>query len=277
MSGSLSRRRLLESAAAGALTWIFPKPAVTGAPFPIRLRKGHPYESLFACIQPGHDEFAGEKKAAEITAHLDKLLELRKLPLAQNFRGASPLPANYKPVANDVARAEFDAADMRFSEGLEKWIDALGRVRTARFFVLPQDRIRYEIASVAPAGLQYRAGAWKQTWEEGRLARFEPIEETLVTSPEPLFQDVTSRVFGNTVSFERQLLPGVPFWRARLDSACGIDVYGNNGIAVGDIDGDGWDEIYVCQPGGLPNRLYKNQGDGKMEDITERSGAGVLT
>jgi len=37
-----------------------------------------------------------------------------------------------------------------------------------------------------------------------------------------------------------------------LDAACGIDVYGNNGVAVGDIDNDGWDEIYVCQPSGLP-------------------------
>ena len=47
-----------------------------------------------------------------------------------------------------------------------------------------------------------------------------------------------------------------------LDPACGIDLYGENGIAVGDIDGDGVDEIYVCQPGGLPNRLYKNDGAG---------------
>jgi hypothetical protein len=59
------------------------------------------------------------------------------------------------------------------------------------------------------------------------------------------------------------------------DSASGIDVYGNNGIAVGDIDNDGWDEIYVCQPGGLPNRLYQSR-QGRLEDITERAGVGVL-
>ena len=32
----------------------------------------------------------------------------------------------------------------------------------------------------------------------------------------------------------------------------------------------------MCQPGGLPNRLYKIRGDGTAEDITERSGLGVL-
>ena len=52
--------------------------------------------------------------------------------------------------------------------------------------------------------------------------------------------------------FREQMLRGVPYWRARLDSASGIDIYGSNGIAVGDIDGDGQDEVYVCQPGGCP-------------------------
>ena len=61
-----------------------------------------------------------------------------------------------------------------------------------------------------------------------------------------------------------------------LDSATGIDLYGSNGIAVGDIDNDGMDEIYVCQPAGLPNLLYKNRGDGTLIDITESSGTGVL-
>ena len=61
-----------------------------------------------------------------------------------------------------------------------------------------------------------------------------------------------------------------------LDGACGIDVYGHNGVSIGDIDGDGYDDLYVCQPGGLPNRLYRNRGDGTFEDITEASGVGVI-
>ena len=67
-------------------------------------------------------------------------------------------------------------------------------------------------------------------------------------------------------SFREQMIPGNPYWRARLDSASGIDVYGNNGIAVGDIDGDGRDEVYICQPGGLPNRLYRFRPDGRALD-----------
>src|SRR5262249_10417444 len=45
---------------------------------------------------------------------------------------------------------------------------------------------------------------------------------------------------------------------------------------VGDYDGDGLDDVYVCQPSGLPNRLFRNQGDGTFKDVTEAAGVGVL-
>ncbi len=61
-----------------------------------------------------------------------------------------------------------------------------------------------------------------------------------------------------------------------LDGASGIDIYGHNGVSVADIDNDGFDDLYICQPAGLPNRLYRNRGDGTFEDITEASGLGVL-
>ncbi len=274
MSGFLTRRRFLESA--GALSLGSALRSYAASALEVRFRKTHPYESLFQFIDPGHDEFEIEKTAAEIESHLHELLEKRSLPLAEAFRGISPMPARYRRIAEGIAVAEYDAADEQFQRGLAKWIDSLGPVRCARFFVLPGNRVRYEIASSGPEGLRYRVGVWRQTWTAGKLVQHEPLEETLITSAAPLFEDVTASVFRNTASFSEQMLRGVPYWRARLDPASGIDVYGNNGIAVGDIDGDGHDEIYVCQPGGLPNRLYKNRGDGTMEDITERAGVGVL-
>ncbi len=275
MAQPLNRRRFLHAAAAAGLLWAQPGPA-RSAVFPVRFRKPHPYERLFSYIEPGHDEFPAEKQAAEIAAHLRQLGRNRSLPLAKSFQGVSPNPARYQRVDEGVFQAEFNRSDFRFEEGLARWLDSLGPIRNPRFFVLPGNRVRYEISSAGANGLQYRVGLWEQTWDGGRLSRFSPLEETLVTSPKPLFQDATGFVFGNSPSFQQQMLRGVPYWRARLDSASGIDVYGNNGIAVGDLDNDGWDEVYVCQPGGLPNRLYKNRGDGTMEDITERAGVGVL-
>ena len=211
----------------------------------------------------------------EIVTRLQSLTESRALPLAQDFRGVSPLPLRYRAVAPDCFEAEFDAAPGDIEAGLRKWVDSLGMVRDARYFVLSGGVVRYEIASTQAGGFEYRVGQWRQTWKDGRLAEFQPIRETMTKSRGPLFRDVTGEMFGSDAAFRDQLLRGIPYWRARLDSASGIDIYGGNGIAVGDIDGDALDEIYVCQPGGLPNRLYRVQ-DGRMLDITERAGVGLL-
>jgi len=90
------------------------------------------------------------------------------------------------------------------------------------------------------------------------------------------FVDITEACLGTTPSYHQQMRHGVDYWRTVLDGSSGIDIYGNNGIAVGDFDGDGWDDLYICQPGGLPNRLYRNRGDGTFEDVTDKAGVGVL-
>ncbi|MSR66451.1 MAG: hypothetical protein EXS24_03645 [Pedosphaera sp.] len=46
---------------------------------------------------------------------------------------------------------------------------------------------------------------------------------------------------------------------------------GNSGLAAGDVDGDGWCDLFVCGMEG-PNALYRNLGGWKFEDITEKAG-----
>jgi len=46
-----------------------------------------------------------------------------------------------------------------------------------------------------------------------------------------------------------------------------------SGVAAGDVDGDGWCDLYFCRLEG-PNALYRNLGDWRFEDIT--ASAGVL-
>jgi tetratricopeptide (TPR) repeat protein len=248
----MNRRRFMASAVAAGL---FPKLPVAAQ---------NQFESA-------PEDFPLEAKARQIAAHLKRLPETRTLPFASGFHGISPMPIRYRSLAEGVSQAEYDLSRTNVAAGLTQWFDSLGSIRAARFFVLPNDMVRFEIASAD----RYRVGVWKQRWENGAMVYFAPVEEVVTTAPEPLFHDITAQAFRSVESFHHQLRQGVPYWRAHLDAASGIDVHGHNGVAVGDIDNDGVDEVYVCQPGGLPNRLYKNHG-GIFEDITDKAGVAVL-
>ena len=45
------------------------------------------------------------------------------------------------------------------------------------------------------------------------------------------------------------------------------------GVCTADVDGDGWEDIYVTALGG--SRLYRNQHDGTFADVTAAAGVGV--
>jgi tetratricopeptide (TPR) repeat protein len=143
-------------------------------------------------------------------------------------------------------------------------------------------RVRYElVGSGRDFYREQRVGHWELEWAststgEFRLRKWQALDETWSRAAEPVYLDIAAQAFGSNASYSSQLLRGADYWRTVLDGASGIDIYGHNGVSVGDIDGDGFDDVYVCQPAGLPNRLYRNHGDGTFEDITEASGVGIL-
>jgi len=138
-------------------------------------------------------------------------------------------------------------------------------------------RVRYQLVGSGPGfHREQRVGYWQLEWDQYQLRGWSADFETRSRSANPWYADIAEHAFGRTASWAPQMLHGVDYWRTVLDGASGIDIYGHNGVSVGDIDGDGFDDVYVCQPAGLPNRLYRNRGDGTFEDITEASGVGLL-
>lgn len=281
----------------------------------IRLKPHYPSKSPLAdvlrFVAPGSDEYVMEKYAFEVGLLLEEWGESLKASvrdlsalgkiLSPSIEASSLVPSDESSLRSgygiEVVRRRFGtglaSGHARFLQEVRTWLGQVSRVETAEFEVNGIEEIagtpltirltiRYDlVASRTDQRREERVGSWQIEWsrdESGgwKALRWQAGEETLSIAHGPIFVDVTSQALGETQSYETQMLRGVDHWRTVLDGACGIDVYGNNGVAAADFDNDGFDDFYVCQPAGLPNRLYRNRGDGTFEDVTEKAGVGVL-
>jgi hypothetical protein len=91
-----------------------------------------------------------------------------------------------------------------------------------------------------------------------------------------MLADCTEAVIGAAPAWKEQLLVGTDEWCRRIALAAGMNQYSHNGLAVGDADGDGLEDVYLCQGGGLPNRLFRRRADGTAEEIAARAGVDFL-
>ncbi len=142
----------------------------------------------------------------------------------------------------------------------------------------------FELSGRTPDGIVQVNATWDCRWsidaqkKEPKLEqiRVRDYEQILPTRKQAgLFVDCTEAVLGSTSAYQKQLAYGADHWYGNLDVAFGIR-QGNQGLAFGDINGDGLDDMYVCQPAGLPNRLFVHQGDGTLIETTREAGVDWL-
>jgi hypothetical protein len=229
--------------------------------------------------------------------------------LADNFRGGHLRPVDRATSPGDAASGggavappslevkstkemppglALDAA--AFSAELRTMVEELREVTVAEFLVTSIDvdasgivrsQVRYDIAGVGKTSWRIEhVGVWQLRWRksstEWRVVEWTAVSDLSSRAKQPIFTDVTAAVLGGNDSFKQQLATPLDHWMATLDSVLTRDSNGHHGVSVGDADGDGLDDLYVAQPAGLPNRLYRARGDSTFEDVTERAGLGVL-
>lgn len=158
--------------------------------------------------------------------------------------------------------------------GVEKSAENNG----ASFFT----RSFFESAATTTNGSVQQTAVWRCHWRKDasspagiRLAHIgiDDYEEVrFESSAGHLFRDCTEAVFAGEPTYAEQLLDSPTYWTRRLPSALGVGLTAHHGLAVGDANGDGLDDVYACRPGGMPNLLLIHKNDGTVVNEAAKAG-----
>jgi Flp pilus assembly protein TadD/peroxiredoxin len=308
VAGWLAALALASAASVGARE--NPHAADPAATYRPRLATPEMLEPFLKHLTPGGDAFPDEREAEDIRARLLELgarmkatpggaFDLSDSLLSPTFRGGRLLPAARGPAADGVLeirrtsslpqdlvhdRRSFDSEWRRMLEGVRQVVVAellITSIDVERDKGLASTDVRYDIVGRGKDAWRVQhVGGWRMKWRRDasgwRVAEWTAASHLQSSAKAPVFTEITAAVLGRIDSFRRQLSVPLDAWSASFDSVLTRDSNGHHGVSVGDADGDGLEDLYVAQPAGLPNRLYRARGDGTFEDATEAAGLAVL-
>ncbi len=133
-----------------------------------------------------------------------------------------------------------------------------------------------ELSGQSPESAREQHATWRAHWDRSdpkipRLLSLELIDFEQVTSKTPegaIFADCTRSALEHNACYMDQLMRGMNHWLARIPVSRSLANFGNPGLAIGDVNGDGFEDLYVCQEQGLPNRLFLQNSDGTADEVS---------
>jgi hypothetical protein len=142
-----------------------------------------------------------------------------------------------------------------------------------------EERLSLELLAAAMQNIQAKvsaavSGEGKVTGNQAQISSSD-VDANLAGADSPTwFSDVTGSVGIDSMHRSSDWLSRLLRSYLRRDANTGVitipPAFGGSGVAAGDVNNDGFDDILVLS--GLGNKLYLNNGKSGFEDVTARSG-----
>ena len=271
-----------------------------------------PLDAYFGRVSPAADaeEWAAEafaEKAAAVFAKVDAALargaaaDLLGEVAASGFSSGPLRPGGATVVHADatltVRRGEVASEPTGargaagLSEALRSWLGAYppGTEVHTKFKIVHVEisdggavtRAFVQSSGTTPTGIAQQSATWTCRWEVSgdgapRLAGltvsdYEEVVPGAGRSGAAVFADAAPAVLGGTGAWRKLLVHGLDHWFRRVDAGFQI-AQGYHGVCVRDVDGDDREDVFLCQPAGIRNLLFRRRPDGTLTEVSAAAG-----
>jgi len=249
-------------------------------------------------IDPTHDGWDSEAAAEAMKYQLGRLLEEGGESSAATMNAkATAVSDTLRVIRRDdaliIARAEETDQPSSDLKDVVTWmLESLSQIGEPRVHIKiiqvnedpASSTALYEAVAQGPQGSVQQTATFECRWntEEARQPKISELqirdfEQVTITAPAGRwYVDETTAVMRSVPAFDRQLQHGLNHWSQRVERAHSMDDSVRNGLAIGDLNSDGLDDVYVCQGPGLPNLLLIQQADGTVRNVAAQAGVNWL-
>ncbi|MDE0891390.1 MAG: VCBS repeat-containing protein [Planctomycetota bacterium] len=139
----------------------------------------------------------------------------------------------------------------------------------------------YQASGVSRGRSYQQSATWETRWNEAAtlITSMTLLNYEEVHGPQAggeLFTEKTLGLFNTELESAEQFLPSLSHVAASVDMTVGAQITSSEGVSIGDVNGDGLEDVYFSQAKGMPNRLYLQGRDGSLFDGTSQAGIDLL-